>query len=314
MERVCLNGACGMFGRAIESEAKRCRICGQKMKTMAKAGGDDRPQLLLTTGQPSKVDVPVEKLGRDEVGGLTFESNCDVEDCPVAPKGQVLMPWQLYQTCTFLCKKLSVEWLAYITGEEKEGNVLLRVDGMYFPKQKAQPAHVEADGPVEWRDGTIASIHSHVGMHAFFSAEDRDHFNHLCDMVINNRGEMEAVVRRKLDCGRFQRVKTPIVLSDATEPLAILEQLKSVLTVEKATVKAGEQWFQRRDGDGRFTSKGQHGLRTYSEREANQYLNSRYQDAVYEDDDNRYNEWQEQQSGRHTFRRSDNGRWEDLRD
>jgi hypothetical protein len=35
---------------------------------------------------------------------------------------------------------------------------------------------------------------------------------------------------------------------------------------------------------------------------------------VYEDDDNRYNEWQEQQSGRHTFRRSDNGRWEDLRD
>jgi hypothetical protein len=164
------------------------------------------------------------------LGNDTFTCPPDLTGCPIARKTSVLVPLEMYYQWVFFAKQISTEWIAYLTGEEKD-EFTIKITGMYFPKQKANGAHVEAeDGEII--NGTIAAVHSHVGMEAFFSHEDKDHFNHRVEMVVNNRGDIKANSRTKLECGRFHRGDAD-VLFIGDEQLRGLMDLKSKIEPDR---------------------------------------------------------------------------------
>jgi hypothetical protein len=119
---------------------------------------------------------------------------------------------------------VDTEWLAYLTGEQ-DGNVIV-IDGMYFPDQRVTGAHCEAVDGYELRPRTIGTVHSHVRMAAFWSQEDKAHWNHPAEIVINARGESKAVIYSKLDCGRMSRVDAKIQVTGRKE---LLDELKAAI-------------------------------------------------------------------------------------
>lgn len=236
---ICRNHRCRRYRVPIVTNAVRCMECNTRLKAYY-AGPDDKDNPLIDFG-----DVKVQAAGSTRVlpppkvdNTFVGESNCDVKGCPVAPHARVRVPWPLYQKWVYLCREFDTEWLAYLKGEQTDDGVWnIFEEGMYFPKQTAQAAHVEAaDNSVE-QEGTIAAVHSHVDMNAFFSKEDEDHFNHPVEFVVNRKGEMKAVVRVKLDCGRYQRADARIYLTGIDANLALVDELKTKLI----EVKTGEQ-------------------------------------------------------------------------
>jgi hypothetical protein len=151
-----------------------------------------------------------------------------VTECPI-----VTVPNSIWETLIWLTKAIETEWLAYLKGrfvpEAGEDGEWV-IDSVYFPKQKATSTHVEATEDNQVEEGTIGSIHSHVGMAAFFSAEDQSHFNHTIEMVLNRKGEYECLTRVELECHRFTRVKSKVMLSGDDVGKSMLADLKSKLT------------------------------------------------------------------------------------
>lgn len=139
----------------------------------------------------------------------------DVTGCPILKVEPVIeVPYELYNAWIDLAGDYDTEWLAYLQGEVNQQTGRARLTEMYFPKQDGKAAHVERpdDSSVELRPGTIAAVHSHVKMQAFFSQEDIKHANWPVEIVINAKGEYECSMRMRLECGRFQRIKGKIIL------------------------------------------------------------------------------------------------------
>lgn len=162
-----------------------------------------------------------------------------VVGCPLMAKTKAVidMPHEMFRTCIYLCNKFSTEWIAYIKGHFDEATKRYTLTEMYFPKQIATGAHVKVDDDAmakpeekETMEGTIAAIHSHVGMDAFFSGEDQAHFNHPIELVINRRGELKAAVDATLECGRKTRIDATVYLTGNEHQLAIEADLRAKLT------------------------------------------------------------------------------------
>lgn len=148
----------------------------------------------------------------------TFECEPDIKGCPIvdSAKPTVEMPHEMFLQWIHLTHAFDTEWIAYLKGRLRPEDSVWVIESMYFPKQKANGAHVDAeDEKIE--DGVIGSVHSHVGMKAFFSTEDEKHFNHTIEIVVNREAEVECCVRKQLECGRFSRVKTKVMLTGCDE-------------------------------------------------------------------------------------------------
>lgn len=185
----------------------------------------------------------------------TFRCPDDLTTCPVAPTPKVQIPMEMFNQWIFLAGQLTTEWIALLDGVLVEGEEnTYEITKMYFPKQKATGAHVEAEDGEESRllqenniPGTafVAAVHSHVGMSVFFSGEDHAHFNHTIELVINNKAEIKAVGRVKLECGRFHRSEADIEFTACANEIALQEELESKLTEQKGyyytTAKGGSQ-------------------------------------------------------------------------
>jgi proteasome lid subunit RPN8/RPN11 len=131
-----------------------------------------------------------------------------------------------------LTKKFDTEWIAYLVGTKKNEREW-EVTDMYFPKQTATAVHVEAEQG-EIREGTVAAVHSHVGMGVFFSKEDTDHANHDVEVVINRDSKYKMSVRVKLECGRFARVEGELLLrGKEKDDDPLVGELKKVLTEDR---------------------------------------------------------------------------------
>ena len=168
-------------------------------------------------------------------------STPDVEGCPLqknSGNSLIEIPNNMYQTWVWLAKAIKTEWIAYLKGTQDATTKVWTITEMYFPKQRANGGHVDAeDGQIV--EGTIGSVHSHVAMGAFFSAEDKAHFNHPVEIVVNNKGDLAMCVRLTLDCGRFTRVSTGAVLIGNDEQQATLADLRSKLTEQQMGYKGG---------------------------------------------------------------------------
>lgn len=163
----------------------------------------------------------------------TFHCSPDLKGCPIAKKASVYVPLDMFNKWIFLAGQLKTEWMAYLIGHAKEDKEHAYViTDMYFPKQKAGPAHVEAaDGEII--ENVVAAVHSHVGMNVFFSGTDEDHFNHNIELVVNNKGEILATGRTQLECGRFHRGPAEIIFTACSEEMALEAKLRSQLEREQ---------------------------------------------------------------------------------
>jgi len=165
----------------------------------------------------------------------TFQCPSDLTGCPVASKAKVFIPVDLFNKWVYLARRLDTEWIAYLTGEETGDNEYTIKD-MYFPKQKANGVHCEAeDGEI--REGTIAAVHSHVGMRAFFSAEDERHFNHTVELVVNRAGDIVANGRTRLECGRWHRGTASVIFTGCEEAIDMEKELRENIAPDKAVFK-----------------------------------------------------------------------------
>lgn len=165
----------------------------------------------------------------------TFSCPSDLSGCPVASKAKVKIPVDMFNRWIFLARQLDTEWIAYLLGTEISPNEY-EITGMYFPQQKANGVHCEAeDGEI--REGTIAAVHSHVGMKAFFSAEDEHHFNHPVELVINRAGDILGNGRTRLECGRWHRGAAKIEFTGCDEALDMEKELREKVSPDRGAFK-----------------------------------------------------------------------------
>ena len=238
----CIEQSCAKFGIRFFNGSNMCPSCGGQMYLVEEhpIGFTDDPDeeefsndMLQRLSATSFMDRP-RILGPTVVSHSdVFRCSPDVKGCPIAPKAKVFVDIDMFNKWIFLAGRFDTEWIAYLKGHEKEGeeNTFV-ITEMYFPKQKASGAHVDAeDGQIQ--EGTIAAVHSHVAMNVFWSGEDEAHFNHTIEFVVNRRGEIKAMARTKLECGRFHRGDADVFFSGCEEALALEEQLESNLTEEK---------------------------------------------------------------------------------
>lgn len=183
----------------------------------------------------------------------TFVCPDDLKGCPIAKPARVLIPYDMYNQWIFLANQIPTEWIAYLKGFQSKPNEYT-ITGMYFPPQKASGAHCEAvDLPGTIEEGTIAAVHSHVSMNVFFSAEDERHFNHPIELVVNDRGEIKANGRSKLECGRFHRGDAEIIFTACEAELALQDELEKKISPDKTEFKTGNQQYTYPDYSGYHT-------------------------------------------------------------
>lgn len=246
--KACINHECNIAGEPIWTSAIICPECREQIfpwedcefveaeeaashdsRPMARDSERDLSEWLFNkavnehlTGQSALPFAPID----------TFTCPEDLTTCPVAPKASVEITIEMFNQWTYLARRFSTEWIAYLLGERSatDPNKVI-ISGMYFPKQKANGGHCSAEDR-EILPGTIGAVHSHVGMNVFFSNEDVAHFNHDIELVVNNRGEIRANGRTRLDCGRYHRAEARVILSGTDEMQKLGDELQSKISAE----------------------------------------------------------------------------------
>ena len=230
-KRRCGNPHCEKFGVTIRDKWTTCDVCGQEMLS-AKEFHEWYGDYKLTAPLEHVFDgksLPIIQVP-PVIGPAIFQCEATLTGCPIASKSKIMFPYQLYQDCMWLAREFATEWFAYITGK-REGNDYVLDGALVFPKQKVNSAHLEVQDGELPPENCVASIHSHVGMSAFFSNEDQAHFNYPVEMVINRNGDIVANALSTLKCGSLHRGDAQVLLVNTPE--GARAQLKSALIEEK---------------------------------------------------------------------------------
>ncbi len=265
---VCIEESCRLFGARQSSDSGQCISCGgptfdyEKVYEPLEDTPDDdtlQQEFLFhrtgssTSGKSKKKERGGKKSPDYSPNPLALapttqsthrysdEFSCppDLTDCPVAAPPSVTVPYEMFQKWISMAKALSTEWIAFLKGHESSPGQYI-IEDMYIPPQYATGSFCEAeDGHIQ--PGTIGAVHSHVGMNVFFSSTDVEHMNHNIELVVNNKGEIIANGRTKLDCGRFHRMTAKVFLAGAPTNQALLEELKSKIST---TNKKSQVWNQ----------------------------------------------------------------------
>jgi len=253
---VCIEESCRIYGeRQNSTPSSPCKSCGGptfNYDAVYESTSDDGPgerdfdslqqEFLFYGERKSKKKRGGEKrqfsngyspnplaLASQSFSTHTFsdEFSCppDLTSCPVAAAPTVTVPYELFQKWIYMAKGLTTEWIAFLKGSEPSPGQYL-IEDMYIPLQRATGSFCEAeDGQI--LPGTIGAVHSHVGMNVFFSDTDVKHMNHAIELVVNNKGEIIANGRTKLDCGRYHRRTAKVYLSGAPTNDPLMQELKS---------------------------------------------------------------------------------------
>lgn len=244
MPVVCIEKSCSKNNVQFFDGRKMCQACGGEMfpvetkqQSFEDATFDGENPMIFSDDMLERMSAGAFIRAQSHTPTVvkhddTFRCSPDLKGCPIAKSAKVYVPIDMYNKWIFLAGQLQTEWIAYLKGEQVEGKPdEYKLTDMYFPNQKASGAHCEAeDGEIQ--EGTIAAVHSHVGMGVFFSAEDQAHFNHQIELVVNNKGEILAIGRTQLECGRFHRGNAEIIFVGCEEELALEEQLRGKISKE----------------------------------------------------------------------------------
>jgi hypothetical protein len=159
--------------------------------------------------------------------------------CPIANVPNIYIAEHLWNLFIDLAAAVDTEWMVLLYGkQEEEGNYVL--GQFYFPPQTVSPTSVDIPTGVVPKAGVIAALHSHVQMNAFFSGTDKDHSNWPVEIVLNARGNYEAICRHKLECGRYAKSESKVMLTD-TMTKGKKVRLSAKLTVLASYVAALER-------------------------------------------------------------------------
>jgi len=155
----------------------------------------------------------------------TTNNRCDLaKDCSYKDKlvtPTVFLDHGMWLVIRRLCNEVGVEWQMLLSGEIDVD--AYKVTGYYIPKQKVSYASVEDEDKLTpaWfkENNIIATIHSHGNMNVFFSSTDDTNNKNspaTCHIVVNNKDEYVACVRKTLPCGleAFTECKVNIMISD----------------------------------------------------------------------------------------------------
>lgn len=254
---VCIEESCRLYGeRQNSTPSSPCKSCGGptfNYDAVFESTSDDGPGEMDFDSLQREFLFYGERKGKKKRGGekrqptngyspnplalasqssfpthtFSDEFSCppDLTGCPVAAAPSVTVPYELFQKWIYMAKGLSTEWIAFLKGSEPSPGQYL-IEDMYIPLQRATGAFCEAeDGQI--LPGTIGAVHSHVGMNVFFSDTDVKHMNHAIELVVNNKGEIIANGRTKLDCGRYHRMTAKVFLAGAPSNPVLMDELKA---------------------------------------------------------------------------------------
>lgn len=215
--KVCRNRSCARRDILVEAVGRKakCECCGHKLSyatTSDTSRSSWSERLFNDAGSNGGVKYGETKYLSAHYQAApsdTWSRPADVTGCPLI-KGDIALvaiPMYLYHTWIYLAKEFKTEWLAYLNGNRNEETGVYTITDMYIPKQKATWGHCSAlEGEV--KSGTIGCVHSHVDFGTFFSGEDRDHFNHPVEIVVNRSGSLLYAARFKLKCGEWSRIES----------------------------------------------------------------------------------------------------------
>lgn len=151
-----------------------------------------------------------------------------------------------------LCKKIKDEWQMLLLGEEVEGGLL--ITDYYIPKQQVTAASVKnldcIDAAFIRDRGVVATIHSHSNMAVFFSSTDDEYTNNSLiknHIVVNNRYETTAVMRRALPCGMVKFVKAKVDFESTPEADSKDISNIELLPIQSSWKEDREKWEHEYD-------------------------------------------------------------------
>lgn len=171
------------------------------------------------------------------------ENNEITSSCPLNPKVPSILVEAVMWDCFINCaKEYDSEWIALLIGrldKDSKGEPAYVIEKFYFPPQVASGAHVEVPTGVKPRPGTIGAIHSHVAMQAFWSATDKAHSNWPVEVVINRKGDYEALSRYQLKCGEWAKSKASVYLTGSYVNATIKGMLDKAFVIGEGMGKKG---------------------------------------------------------------------------
>lgn len=170
----------------------------------------------------------------------TFDFECEqVTACSRAKAVRCEIAAELWFNLMLLAQRDKKEWLCYLLGEESAEGI--KVTDVAFPNQIRSVASVEVTGDAP--AGCVGKLHSHNTMQAFFSNTDKEHFNWPLEVVVNSKGEYEAVCRIKLPCGHLMHRDTKLMLVGSTIE-SWEKMLETVGAVEGEYHGTHETWIE----------------------------------------------------------------------
>lgn len=192
---------------------------------------------------PDDSPKPTPASGNNMPKNDTFTCDPDVEGCPIIKdmRPRIEVPYEMFNKWVWLAKTNKCEWLAYLIGEtlpiaENAPMGGWKITDMYFPRQRVTPSHVSVNDEDlrNLRPGVCGDVHSHVYMSAFFSGEDKRHFNHDVHLVVNAKSEIDSSIRHQLECGRTARKQGHVILVNRSDEVG--DALKAVMEEEPAPI------------------------------------------------------------------------------
>lgn len=199
--------------------------------------------------------------GNKKDGWSTGEKIKCADKCSFAQtdaKPIIVIEQNVYAVIRRLCMEVKTEWQMLLIGDETHHGIV--VHDYYIPKQEVGWAHVKnldcitADFIRE--KSIIAGIHSHADMAPFFSPTDEESTNQSLiknNIVINNRMESKAVMRKDLPCGmsHFQEAIVEFYFPQATEVTGLDNIVKKVYATQGflGHGKRGDEAIDRLDNE-----------------------------------------------------------------
>lgn len=167
----------------------------------------------------------------------------EVSGCPITEAPKIFIERKTWEMFVSLCGRCKTEWMVYLFGESCDkvgvrevGGPNTLITGYYFPPQTATGTSVDVPTGTRPRKGVIGALHSHVNFNAFFSGTDKDHSNWPMEIIVNSRGDYEALIRYKLNCNNWAKGKAEVYLLGEPEGLG---ELNKALAKGEGLVKKG---------------------------------------------------------------------------
>ncbi len=229
-DRVCVVPQCTAHGQPTPRHV--CRVCKTVTLPLAYFEEQEDGAIDIDTSKPldsyGQIAHDLAKMGlqdaapaQEHIFSIDAKDRAEIDPCARCGAAVVEVPSDIWYRWLDLARRVHTEWAAYLIGTVDAGQAT--VTGFTFPRQSVSGASVDIalDAPIP--AGCIGTVHSHVGMEAFWSQTDKQHWNQPVHVVLNRRAEWKAVVRATLPCGAATFAPAEVALTGIPDDVAELD-------------------------------------------------------------------------------------------